>query len=185
VGNINNGMPPFLATRNGVRTYQCPEDCRQTIAIFAQELTDYTINNIRWNARFSRYSYGQDVYRKVAVQSRDATTNSRATVTFNGNPGTTTQVYYHLYSLLPTEVRSELIEIQIPDGDGNHMEILEGVVYFARFFKYGNSNEWKEWKKTGLLRIKRNLSKGEQGLVQGTVSQPEYRTYHGRSYYRR
>lgn len=174
----NNGMPPFLATIDGIYVYTCPDNCRRTKSIFAQTLTSYA--SIGYNSRYKEYIFRDRAYYEIPIRSTDATETANAMVTFGDNPGTTASTYYHLYYVRAINLISENVQLSLPVE--NHIELAHGVIALARMEKFGNSNEWEYWKNNTLNRIRYNLNQGAQGNISGTLTQREYRNYDRSNY---
>lgn len=166
----NDGMPPYLATQAGIFTYDCPADCRRTIAVFTGRTNAYT----------TEYLFRDSLWANVNVSSRDATETQAATVTFRRDPGTTTSKYYHLYYIQHTPLDSEDIELSIPPGKV-HTKIRRGVLALARSEKFGDDDAWKEWERRDLNDIRYELNLGARSEIRGTIDQIETRNFRSRT----
>jgi len=99
----STGFPPYLVTTAGTYQYDCPSDCYQTAAVFAEESVRRVTGN-RPNAMEKTYYFSQRYYFGIRINSRDALSDTAATVTFIDDPGTTTEKYYHHYYIKPPAI---------------------------------------------------------------------------------
>jgi len=172
------GMSPFLATTDGVFTYNCPANCLRTLSIFADSLSGYrSVNN---NAPLSYYNYQGRQYRELRVKSTDAYRGQVATVTFIDNPGTYASRYYHDYKWKPIDITSPNIQMQIPEQF--HLDIVDGVLSRIRDERFGDKGDWLYWKQNTMPGIVAELNKGAQLRLGYTPIRPEYQNYNNSPY---
>jgi hypothetical protein len=170
------GMPPYLATTDGVFTYNCPANCLRTAVVFAEDLPGYT--RIQYGNTIATYRYDGTDYYTLNVKSTDAQYGVLAKLTFVGiNPGTTTNKYYHLYSFKAPDITAETVNLSIPEN--HHLEIVDGVLARIRSEKFGDNSEWQFWIMRTMPTMVSELNSGAQPYLGATKTQPEYRNYPG------
>jgi hypothetical protein len=168
------GMPPYLVTTDSVYTYDCPDDCMRTLAIFSEDIKSYS--RIKYDAVIKSYEYRGSSYYALPIKSIDALPGQLAQVTFIGfNPGDTTDKYYHQYALKAPNITSEKVNIPIPEQ--HHFAIADGVLARIRSEKFGDASEWNYWMKRTMLDIVSELNQGAQPMMGATPTRPEYRHY--------
>jgi hypothetical protein len=173
------GMPPYLVTTNNRFTYDCPEDCLRTTAVFAQELRYYS--RVAFDGVFRSYTFRGVDYRSLPIKSTDARYGVRATVTFVGfNPGDNTNRYFHEYLYRPPDLTSLNVQLTVPEKFA--FDIADGVLARIRSEKFGDKSEWEYWKKNTLTEMWGEMSQGAQVYRGSTPIRPEYQSYHDAYY---
>ena len=167
------GLPPFLATTATVHDYDCPADCRRTIAIFTRDFVGSNRQNS--NDGYNRYRYGQLFYFNQPITARDRTPGTVATVTFTNDPGTTTDVFFHFYEAAPPELTSESIPLFLPEK--HHLKLIDGVLARVRSEKFGAESEWFNWEYNILPKIIVDMNQGDGGNIGHTQTRMEYQYY--------
>ena len=175
------GMPPFLATTAGQVTYDCPANCRETIAIFTKDIERYYPSN--YNFRQTTYVYGNKKYYRILVKSFTASSGAIATLTFFDNPGTTTQTYYHLFSIQPINLTSEDIQLIMPEDQD--LNLIDGVLARVRDEKFGDKTDWQHFKRFTKPEMQARFNDGAQGRLHETQTRREYQHYPNYGYLRR
>ena len=74
------------------------------------------------------------------IESLERTEDNPAQITFPFNPGDTTDVYYMLYFIWPTEVIAETINLVIPPTV--HIEFATAVLKLIQNEDYGDESAW-------------------------------------------
>ena len=167
------GMPPFLATQDNIFTYDCPANCQRTLAIFAQNLQGYVLTNSDYGPQY--YGWGGKRYANLMVKSTDAYYGQVATITFQNNPQTYANRYYHHYNLKPIDILSTNIQMQIPEQF--HLDVVDGVLARIRNERYGDQSDWRMWVEKVVPTILHELNKGAQLHLGETRTRPEYQHY--------
>ncbi len=163
------GMPPYLETTQGQRHYVLGADVRQTISIF----TDSAVRG--YSPRrdvFARYAYRNANYIKIAIRTQDALPNSVATLTFVDDPGTTTTNYFHRYTKFPTEITSEVIQLDLPEHI--HWIVRDGVIALLSKENYGDVGKRRELIRQICIEVANEMSKGAQGKSNKTPVQFDF-----------
>jgi hypothetical protein len=169
------GMPPYLATTDGVYTYNCPANCKRTSAIFSDSVPSYSR---QYDGDFKEYTYNKSQYIGMPIKSTDAQYGVLAKLTFVGlNPGTTTNKYFHLYSFKAPDITALTVNLSIPEN--HHLEIVDGVLARIKSEKFGDNSEWQYWTRRTMPDIVSELNSGAQPYLGSTLTQPEYRNYPG------
>ncbi len=170
----STGMPPYIATTDGVYKYDCPTDCLRTIAIFAEDIKGYSRQ--MYDSSIPCYTYRMATYFNLPIKSTDAQLGQLAKVVFVGwNPGTTTTKYYHHYQMTPPAITSQAVNLVIPEQ--HHFTIIDGVLARIRSERFGDSSEWNFWMKRTMLDVVSELNQGAQPYVGETPTRLEYRHY--------
>jgi len=165
------GMPPYLVTTAGQFQYDCPADCRETLGIFWESARNgYTASNIRGESTY--YQYKQSSYRMEPVTSRNALADTLATVTFLNDPGDTTERFFHDYTIRPTFISSESIQLDIPEE--LHYLMRKAVIAVLSTENYGETGFDDAVIKEISKKIRRKLNKGTQARANRTPIQPEF-----------
>jgi len=168
------GMPPFLATTQGTRHYNCPADCRETVAIFV-EVNQRTYNSRQGSSIATEYIHASKAFKKIAIRSTHATEDTLATVTFIDDPGTTTNRYYHFYYFRPTRLLTERQEIAI--SPKVHRYIADGVIEMFKTENYGNTERSFNVMEMVKRKVRNCLNRGAHPRLTRTVWPEEYRDY--------
>lgn len=165
----STGLPPFLATTDEVYEYDCPSDCRQTAAIFSLSSTIRRFNT-RPIGPTRSYYFRNKGYALIGASSRDAYSGQVAKVFFEANPGTTTNVYYHLYYIKPTELSDVSVQLTIPEE--MHWLLRKAVIAMFTTEEYGESAMDENTIERVARKIRNSLNRGYQSNV-GQTPIPE------------
>jgi hypothetical protein len=172
--NPATGMPPFLATTQGVRQYTCPADCRQTVAVFTERI-GRAYNDRPGSTIATEYLHASKNFHKVAIRSTQADENNLATVTFIDDPETTTDRYYHQYYYRPVRLLTERQEIAIPAKV--HRYIADGVIEIFKTENYGNTERSFQVIENIKRTVRNTMNRGANPRLDRTVWPEEYRDY--------
>jgi hypothetical protein len=157
------GMPPFIATTDGVFHYECPANCRRTAVVFAEGLP-IQFNRTRPVGPQKTYYFRNKGYHTVDVISRDALENHLATLDFQGNPGTTTNQFYHLYYLKPAAITDEETQsLLIPEH--LHWLLRKAVIAMYTSEEYGDTDREEVAMERIARKIRNALNAGTQTRV--------------------
>ena len=176
--DTSTGMPPYLATTNGIYTYNCPANCRETSRIFATEMPR-TYSRTRPIGPRREYYFRDKGYYDIPISK---TTPIRpdgtlATVTLYDNPGTTTAQYYHLYYVTVTPLTTEAVEMLLPEQ--THRQLRRAVMASLRAEDYGETGSEEAVIKDAFRKIRGILNRGAQGYINKTPVPAELQTYSG------
>jgi hypothetical protein len=167
----STGMPPYIATTDAVYEYNCPADCRRTASIFS--LSDALRRvNIRPVGPEKTYYYRNKGYMNVSAITRDATPGVLGKIFFGDNPGTTTDVYYHLYFIKPTELTDVSVQLTLPDEV--HWLLRKAVIAMFTSDEYGDNPQEEAIIERVARKIRNSLNRGYMSNVGQTPIQPEY-----------
>lgn len=178
----STGLPPFLATTDGVYEYNCPADCRQTAAIFSLSSTIRRYDT-RPVGPTRNYYFRNKGYALIGASSRDAYSGQVARVFFEANPGTTTDVYYHLYYIRPTTLSDVSVQLTIPEE--LHWLLRKAVIAMFTTEEYGESALDESTIERVARKIRNGLNRGYMSNVGQTPIQEEYQADYSRRYERR
>ncbi|MBE3122200.1 MAG: hypothetical protein IMZ58_08355 [Thermoplasmata archaeon] len=167
----STGLPPFLATTDLIYEYDCPADCRQTSAIFSLSRSTKRLNT-RPVGPNKTYYFRNSGYALIAASSRDAYSGQVAKVSFQENPGTTTDVYYHLYYIQPTELSDVSVQLTIPEG--MHWLLRKAVIAMFTTEEYGESAMDESTIERVAKKIRNSLNRGFQSNLGQTSIREEY-----------
>jgi len=166
------GMPPFIATTAGQREYDCPADCRETLAVFwEQPQNQYSPSKNR--AMYTQYFFRNVAYYKIAVTSRNALIDTLATITFVDDPGTTTDKFFHEYSIKSPDLTSEEIQMAFPEEV--HYLVRKAVIALLSSENYGATGFDDAIIQQISKACRRKMNKGAQARSQRTPWREEYR----------
>jgi hypothetical protein len=170
------GQPPYLATQDGVFTYDCPANCRRTDAIFTTEVPRNFSRSRPVGPRRQYYFRNKGYYRIAVSQTKDALPDKDqvATVTFYENPGTTTNVYFHAYYLLVDRLDTENVQLDIQPQV--HRQLIRGTIAYLRAEDYGTVQS-EAIIEDVVKKIRRELNKGLQGRTGKTPIREEHQEY--------
>ena len=127
VYDSSTGDFPLLTTRDSVYQYQLPDDCwklgnllidRYYAAGYGQlyDMSGDLLNGRTWRLEPFQQS-GIDYYRVLNIRSNPATLLNNAFLTFIGvNPGATSEVFKIMYWKRATEITSDSVQHDMPDG---------------------------------------------------------------------
>lgn len=178
----STGLPPFLSTTDEVYEYNCPADCRETAAIFALSGTIRRYNT-RPIGPTKNYYYRNKGYALIGATTRNAYQGQVAKVFFEANPGTTTDVYYHLYYIKPTSLSDVSIQLTLPDEV--HYLLRKAVVAMFTTEEYGESGFDNAVIEKVAREIRNKLNRGYQSNVGQTPIPEEYQADDYHRYQRR
>lgn len=134
------GLCPILATTAGTYQYNLPSDCRRLYQalILADQLgyDEY--------GHYEEYSWRGRSWYIVPVAGRPRTRNASPSLTFRSDPGTTTSKYYTRYYVIPREILSPAIQLDVQEEF--HTLVEDGVVARIRMSQYGESDPWDMWR---------------------------------------
>lgn len=165
------GKPPLLTTVDGTFHYNCPSDCRETAAIFTETVQNYSV--LKQGGFNPEYVWRDKMYIRMPVKQISATRGALATITFNTNPGTTTDRYFHHYFIRHTPITDERIELPFPEE--LHYIIRTGVIQMLKGEAYsaGLGDIDPIQKIVSLIRSK--INKGANARLYRTPVPTEYR----------
>lgn len=179
------GMPPFLATIDGVYSYDCPDNCRKTSHIFCwRENNSYPGKSYYGSGRHFRQDNseifnwrGREFLSLNYTQQQDKTLRQNAKVIFGSeyNPGTTTDKYYHLYWVVPARIEDVEDELEIPEEFS--FEIREAVSAILSTEDYGETGFDDSVLAKAALRISNGLSAGSMRRPTNPTWKREYRDF--------
>lgn len=178
----STGLPPFLATTDGTYEYNCPADCRQTAAVFSLSSTIRRYDT-RPVGPTRNYYFRNKGYALIGASSRDAYSGQVAKVFFEANPGTTTDVYYHLYYIKPTALSDVSVQLTIPEE--LHWLLRKAVIAMFTTEEYGESALDESTIERVARKIRNGLNRGYMSNVGQTPIQEEYQADYSRRYERR
>ena len=159
------GMPPYIATTEGQREYDCPAECRETAAIF-WESPKRQYSPSRNRALYTEYIFRNARYYKIAVTSKSALINTLATITFIDDPGTTIDKYFHEYFIKPTRITSEQIQLTLPEE--THYYMRSGVIAMLSSENYGKTGFDTDVIEKLARKIRTKLNRGTQARSERT-----------------
>lgn len=170
------GLPPFLVTTKGQYTYDCPSDCRRTAVVYS-ESWPYPVTRTRPNALVKEYYFRARGYYNIGVSQRDALphNNQLATVIFPNDPGTTTDKYYHLYYVLPTELTDINVQLTLPEHI--HWRFRKLVLSMLAGENYGHNESSEMIIERQIKKIRAQLNGGANTMLGETQWRPEYLDY--------
>ena len=171
------GMPPFLTTTVNVFEYDCPADCRRTIALFTRDIVGSNRQNS--NDGYRGFEFGKITYFTAPANFTDRTPGNLATITFTNDPGTTTSVYYHLYEAAPPELTGLNVPLFLPEK--HHLKLVDGVLARVRSEKFGSESEWYNWEYNVMPKIINDMNQGNGANIGHTNTRMEYQ-YYGSDY---
>lgn len=158
----STGMPPYIVTTDGIYEYECPDDCRRTIAVFGLTVPRRTSRERPVGPR-QEYYYRNRNYCKLAITTRDATIENNAKIYFQENPGDTTTAYYHHYYVKPTDLSDISIQLTLPEEV--HYLLREAVVSMLTSDEYGKSQYDDAIMFKVVRKIRAQLNKGIGGSL--------------------
>jgi hypothetical protein len=175
----SSGLPPFIATTDGVYQYDCPVECRRTAAVITM---NYPFNRDRTRPvgpRIEYYFKGLGYY-QMAVDTRDSLPGAGGVDTpgqlfFKDNPGSTTDQYYHLYYIKPTELTDEDQPITLPHE--THYLLRQMVVAMLTTEEYGQSAFDSQVIERVARKIRNSLNRGLQSSFGQTPVPEELRDF--------
>ena len=170
----STGMPPFIATQQGVYEYECPADCRKTASIFTLS-PPKGYNRQRPVGPRKEYYFRNKGYYLLSAEGRDATLENAAKLYFHEDPGTTTEQYYHAYYIKPTRITDESIELTLPEEV--HYLLRNAVVAMFTTEQYGQSAYDDAVIEKVARKIRNKLNGGYVGNAGMTPIQEEYQDY--------
>jgi hypothetical protein len=151
------GMPPFIATQKGVFEYDCPDDCRNTSAIFTLKLPESHLRSRPVGPR-REYYFRKKGYYMMSAESRPATIETPAKIYFQEDPGDTTEAYYHLYHLKPITLSTMDVQLILPEEC--HFLLREAVISMITSDEYGKSQFDEAIMAKVARKIRNTLNKG-------------------------
>lgn len=177
----STGMPPFIATQQGVYEYECPADCRNTSSIFTSS-TPRTFNRQRPVGPRRNYYFRAKGYYLLSAESRPATIEEPAKIYFQEDPGTTNDSYYHLYYIKPVTLLT--IDTQLTLPEETHYLLREAVISMITSDEYGKSQFDEAIMAKVARKIRNSLNKGYFGGIGKTPVPEEYQEYSSERGYR-
>jgi len=175
----STGLPPYIATTQGVYEYDCPADCRRTIAVFTQDYPRL-FNRQRQVGPKREYYFRNKGYYKLNISTRDATEETVAKIYFQEDPGTTTNKYFHHYYVKPVDISDMSIQLTLPPHV--HFMLRDAVVSLLTSDEYGKSGYDDQIFSKVTKKIRAELNKGEGGCVGFTPIQEVMQEQHFGSY---
>ena len=167
------GMPPLMATTNGIFEYDLPADARVSISVFAADLTGYSQPN--YNSPLADFKYGGKTYFDIPAHKIPAMGSHRAKVVFIDSPPTSGTQYYSLYALKATQINSPSIELELPSEF--HFNLRQGVLAMIRDEKYGEKADWNYFESVTIPQIQDRLNAMCRVRPGRTGIQPEFQDY--------
>jgi len=169
------GLPPFITTTAGVFHYDCPVNCRRTAQVFSRSLNN-TYSRSRPVGPRKEYYFMSKGYHLIAVSSRDALPGGvLATIDFQEDPGDSTDKYYHLFYILPTELTSEDIQLTIPEE--LHYDMRRAVFAMLSTENYGENGYDGQIMDMLSRKIRNKLNGGAQADIGKTNIREEYQEF--------
>ena len=170
------GMPPILRTRKGHYKYECPDTCRETASVFSQEYPRYYDESRKGMEQLKRTYYFQGTnYYRVPVISRQATQGANAIIKFPFDPGTTKDVYYHLFYLKPIPLATEDVQLLIPED--LHIHLRRAVLALLSTEDYGETGIDYQVLDKVAKEVRDQLNRGRQARASITRPQSEFMDY--------
>jgi len=170
--NPATGMPPYLATIAGQRQYNCPDNCRETAAIFVETpQNEYSPSPNR--ALYTQYTFDTPGYWKAPVRSTNRLLDTLATVTFIDDPGTTTDQFFHYYFITTVSLTSEDIQLVVPEEV--HYLLRKGVIALLSSENYGETGFDDSVIERIGRKIRSKMNKGTQARSERTPIQQSQR----------
>lgn len=164
----STGNLPFMATTDGTYRYNAPSNVWMIGAILIDALT-----SIDYGTRFEEdflgleeYLFGGYTYYRVRnIRTKPWDRNSVAWVQFNRfNPGTTTAVYRRLAWRRPTDIISDSIQHDMPEGMDVKYLMPATISLIEAINDHDKFNKTLQWIATGLAQQYWNESEsGDQG----------------------
>ena len=169
----NEGLPPFLQTTAGQYQYSFPDgtydaNVRRTQAVLTRNVNAYQSD---WDI----YGiYNINYYRVPLSADTDRWETTPASITFDFDPGATTERYYHAFYSQPTPITSDTVEIPIPPN--YHLQLRRIVLALIQEEDYG-ADIWKYVEKTLAAKIWGEANRGAQTRDHRVPIRPEYMQY--------
>lgn len=181
----NRGMPPFFSTTENEYRYTFPDGMfganvlRVEAVLRWGRLVNTNISPRALRDRQRTYNLNNMKLTEVATTSKTATRTNPAEITFlYTDPGTTTDVWYLLFTEKPRNITSGNVELPIPEEV--HLELIDGVTSIIKNEKYGDETAWERFKRLQMPIIKKSMNRGAQGRIGATVPQTKDRNYWAR-----
>jgi len=176
------GYPPYLVTADDTYQYDCPSDCWMTEAIFAETPIKKFSNNIDHRENKSYYWQNKE-FVSFAISQTVKSVGRLATITFQENPGATTQKFYHSYWIAADALEDESDELLLPEHV--HYIVRLATIQMLNSEEYGDLEAMINMMELAARRVRRELNRGARGRVGKTVIQPEQRdwNYGGYGYF--
>jgi len=170
----NEGLPPFIVTKDKQHEYDCPADCWRTIRIFARRLQrSFAARN--YVTRNRKYYFSKETFTEIDVRSFDATEDTVGKLIFHDNPGDSTEQFFHLYLKKPAVLLSENIQLDL--APQHHVLFRNGVLALIRSEEYGDQKAWLGWindGQSGAKYIWFQMNKGIQARLFRTIIREEF-----------
>ena len=176
----STGLPPLLATTEGQYQYTCPSDCRRTYAVLSQKFVRRLTRSVPVGPQREYYLRNKGFHR-MEVTSTDRLRGVDPTVTFQFDPGTTTDVFYHVYTLEPNNIATLEDELQIPE----HLHYLIRDVTLLMFAEeeYGENQRKHQAIERMFRRIRSEMNRGTQARLEKTPWGEEFQVFYDNGYY--
>jgi hypothetical protein len=178
----STGLPPYLATTDGTYQYNCPSACRRVAQVFSADFPQ-TYQRTRPVGPKKEYYFRDKGYHSIAVSSRDRQPDGTlATVTFQNNPGDSTDSYYLLYYLYVDPLDTEDDEMILPGW--THRRFRNACLVELRQEDYGQTDKEEVAVERMLRSIRNQLNRGQQARLGQTPVREEYQVYPDTGWYR-
>lgn len=157
------GMPPFLTTIDGQYEYDCPSDCRRTAAIITLGLRP-AYSRLKAIGPIKEYYFQGKEFNLVQAETRDANISNLAKIYFKDNPGSTTDKFYHVYYIKPSQILDEESD-QITLPEETHYLLRKAVVALMTTEEYGESSYDDSVIERFARKIRNKLNGGYHGIT--------------------
>ena len=174
----STGRPPLLTTQNNVFQYNGNSNCWRVSGLLLRKssIIDYSgvpdyVEMPDINTTEFKIINGNRYFPYNFAQEADALENASPIITFSRNPGATTAIFYQDGYKKPTPISSDRIQLQIPDAEGAHRQIV-----FPTLMKYieaqNNGNYAEAMQFAEAMRVK--LEEKLNGAYSGFPGQSSY-----------
>lgn len=149
------GLPYELETTDGTLFYTMPANCRKIKDVLVR--TANMTESYNQNYAYKQITYiGEVWYSLLNVKTYPlgfvrVNNENRAALTFPGNPGTTTGLYYVPYWADPAEITSINSILNVPDDYQGLL--VEGVIARIQGYQYGNPEAYNDWKERMKMEV--------------------------------
>jgi len=173
--DTSTGMPPYIATTKDTYSYDCPEGCRRTAAIFTADPPRAYSRSGPIGHPKEYYFRGRGYY-MLSVSSYDRQPDGTdATVVFRDNPGTTTDKYFHSYWRVVTELDTEDDQLLIPSW--THRLMRRAIIAELKSEDLGDTGKEESAIQYFSKMIRKELNRGAQSSLGYTPIRAEYQQY--------
>jgi len=175
VDKDNEGLPPFLVTEKGKYKYEFPAGSYPLNVRRTHKILTRGSNSYYRSQSWDMYRFQNIEFFDVPVgDQRDAWETTPAFITFDFDPGDTTEEFYHLFYFQPTTITSDAIEIPLPPN--YHLQLRRAVLALVQEEEYG-ADIWKYVEDQLASRIWYEANRGVDSSDHRIPIRPEYRQY--------